>query len=42
MIADKFAARLAHVRLVTKADISDFVKETYFDKKLKNINKEVK
>ena len=38
-MADNFAARLAQAKLVTKADNSQFVKETDFDNKLKNINK---
>ena len=38
LTADNFATRLAQVKLTTKADIADFVKETDFDNKLKNIN----
>ena len=30
-----FIARLVQAKLITKADIADFVKKTYFDKKLK-------
>ena len=41
LTADNFAAILAQAKLVTKDDIADFVKETDFDKKLKNINKKV-
>ena len=41
MTADNFAAILAQAKLVTNNDIADFVKETDFDKKLKNINKKV-
>ena len=35
---DNFAARRAQTSLVNKVDIADFVKETDFDNKLKNIN----
>ena len=41
MTADTLAARLAQVQSATKADIADFVKERYFDNKLKNTNKKV-
>ena len=41
MMADNFAARLAQAKLATKDDIADFVKQTDFDNKLKNINKKV-
>ena len=37
MTADIFAAILAQAKLATKNDISDFVKKTNFDNKLKNI-----
>ena len=40
-MAENFAARLAQAKLATKNDIANFVKKTYFDKKLKNINKKV-
>ena len=30
-----FIARLVQEKLITTADIADFVKKTYFDKKLK-------
>ena len=33
-----FAERLKQTKLTTKDDITDFVKETYFDEKLRNIN----
>ena len=39
LIADNFGARLEEANLATKNDIADFVKETDFDKNLKNINK---
>ena len=32
-MADNFAARLIQLKLATKDDITDFVKETDFDKK---------
>ena len=40
-MTDNFPGRLAEVKWATKADIADFIKETAFDKKLKNINKKV-
>ena len=36
-----FAATLAQAKLASKADIVNFVRETDFDNKLKNINKNV-
>ena len=36
-----FAARLKQANLVSKNDITDFVKNTDFDCKLKNVNKKV-
>ena len=39
LIADNFGARLEEANLATKNDIADFVKETDFDKNLKNINR---
>ena len=36
---DKFAARLVQTKLATIDDISDFVKQTNFDNKLKNFKK---
>ena len=36
-----FAARLAQAQLATKDEITDFVKETDFDNKLKKLNKKV-
>ena len=41
MTEDNFAARLAQTKLATKDDIADFIKETDFDQKIKNLNKEV-
>ena len=41
MTEDNFAARLAQTKLATKDDIADFIKETDFDQKIKNINKEI-
>ena len=39
--AENFAARLAQADLASKSDIADFVKNTNFDDKLKNLNKKV-
>ena len=36
-----FAARLKQTNLASKNDFADFVKQTDFDDKLKNINKKV-
>ena len=36
-----FDETLKQVKSATKDDIDDFVKRTYFDKKLKSINKKV-
>ena len=36
---ENFASRLAQVKLVSKNDISNFVKKTDFDDKLKKVNK---
>ena len=36
-----FAERLKQTKLATKGDIVDFVKETYFDWELMNINSKV-
>ena len=41
MTEDNVAARLAQTKLATKDDIADFIKETDFDQKIKNLNKEV-
>ena len=41
MTEDNFAARLAQTKLATKDDIADFIKETDFDQKIKNLNKEI-
>ena len=35
LTVEVFIARLVQAKLITKADIADFVKKTYFDKKLK-------
>ena len=35
LTADNFEARLTQAKLATNADIANFVKETYFDDKLK-------
>ena len=35
LTADNFEARLAQAKFATNADIANFVKETYFDDKLK-------
>ena len=40
-MASNYAARLAQAKWATKADIRDFIKETDFDDKIKNINKKV-
>ena len=40
-MADNSPARLAQTKLATKTDMDDFVKETDFDTKLKDINKKV-
>ena len=39
--SDNFAARLKQANLASKNDITDFVKKTDFDDKLKNLNKKV-
>ena len=41
LTAENFTARLKQANLATKGDISDFVKKTDFDDKLKNLNKMV-
>ena len=41
LTAENFAARLAQVKLATKADIADFIKKTDFDVNLKSSNKKV-
>ena len=41
LIANNSPARLAQTKLATKTDMDDFVKETDFDNKLKNINKKI-
>ena len=41
MTAKHFAERLKEAKLATKSDIANFLKETYFEEKLKNINKKV-
>ena len=41
LTSEDFAARLKQAILASKNDITDFVKKTDFDKKLKNINKKV-
>ena len=38
---DNFVAKLAQAKLATKDGIADFVKETDFDQKIKNLNKKV-
>ena len=38
LTVEYFAERLKQTKLTTKDDITDFVKETYFDEKLRNIN----
>ena len=38
LTAESFAARLAQANLASKSDISNFVKKTDFDDKLKNLN----
>ena len=37
--SENFAARLKQANLATKADITDFLEQTNFDDKLKNLNK---
>ena len=39
--AENFTARFKQGNLATKADIADFIKNTDFDDKLKNLNKNV-
>ena len=39
LTADNFVAGLAQANLATKADTADFVKGTYFDNELKDIDK---
>ena len=39
LTAENFIARLKQAKLATKGNIANFVKETDFDEKLKNINK---
>ena len=39
MNSETFSARLAEVNLASKSDIANFVKNTDFDDKLKNLNK---
>ena len=41
LTAGNFGERLKQAKLATKDDIADFVKKTYFDEKLININKKV-
>ena len=41
MAVGNFDVRLKQVILVSKKDIADFVKKTYFDNKLKSISKTV-
>ena len=41
LTSEAFAARLRQADLLSKNDINDFVKKTYFDGKLININKKV-
>ena len=41
LVSENFAARLKWVNLASKNDIADFVKQTDFDDKRKNINKNV-
>ena len=39
LTSDNFAARLEQAKLAIRADIADFIKTTYFDDKLKKLNK---
>ena len=41
LTSENFEAWLAQANLATKADIDDFVKQTHFNDKLKNLNKKV-
>ena len=41
LATESFVARLKVAKLATKADIADFIKNTYFDDKLKKLNKKV-
>ena len=41
LTAENFTATLKQAILATEVDIADFVKETDFDNKLKNLNKKV-
>ena len=38
LTVEKFTERLKEAKLPTKSDITDFLKDTYFDDRLKNIN----
>ena len=38
-MAEYFPARMAQANLASKNDIANFVKKTYFDDKLNNLNK---
>ena len=38
LTAENFATRLAQVKLTTKANVADFVKDADFNNTLKNIN----
>ena len=39
IMAEYFAARMAQANLASKNDIANFVKKSYFDDKLNNLNK---
>ena len=41
LMADHFTGKLGKAKLATTGDIADFIKETNFDNKLKNINKKL-
>ena len=41
LTSENFEVRLAQANLATKADIDDFVEQTDFNDKLKNLNKKV-
>ena len=41
LTADNFTVRLAQAYVASKNDIANFAKKTYFDDKLKNLNKKI-
>ena len=41
LTVENFAARLKQANLASKNDIADFIKQTDFDKKLRNLSKKL-